>query len=187
MPIAPRQRVVAVTLVAVFCAACGDSPGAGAPTRNESDAGAAGAPACPHPLEAPAFDPEEATWPAPVALHLPGVVDAYNVTIDPSGELRLRVHGCDFGARGCARWVTDGSDVVVLAPAGMELPWPRASGVESVRLSRVSTGIVTATIDTIDGTRSEDWEFGEICAECCGGLGPSGLYTCEGSLEDLCE
>ena len=182
-----RQTVVAATLGALFCASCGASPGAGAPSGNETDAGEAGTPACQHPFEAPPFDPAGATWPAPAVIHLQGVVDAYNVWLEPGGELRWTVYGCDFSEAGCARWIVAGSDVVVSPPAGMPLEWPRAYRPQSVRLARVSTGTVTALIDTIEGELSEDWEFGAICAECCSGLGPSGLYSCEGIEDGRCE
>jgi hypothetical protein len=173
-------------VVTVAVGGCGESLPIG-DASGDNGAGDAGVRECPRPGEAPAPDARLATWPEPSLLHLIGAVDAHNLWLEANGFARWNTAACDSGGSYCGSWRSDGADIVVAAATGNELRWPLAYGARSVRLSRVSTGGVSALVDTITETVNQEWAFGMICPHCCGGLGPKGLYTCDVDVSIECD
>jgi hypothetical protein len=129
---------------------------------------------------------ESLTWPAPLEVHLTGVVDAMNLGLDVDGTFRLLVDGCDFGDCVVGAW-TLVQDAIVLTPGEGEsaFDWPPAGRAAAVRLTRDSPTSLRAEVPS-GSFDAGIWAAGLVCPECCGGLGPSGLHACAGPLPASC-
>ena len=131
-------------------------------------------------------DDNPVAWPPPAELHLVGAVDAVDLSLDADGTFRLFVFACD--AAGCSTgvWRNEG-DAVVLSPREGEAGffWPHSGEPTSVRLVPDSATTVQAQVASVDG-EPQIWASGLICAACCGGLGPAGVYSCADPLPLVC-
>ena len=130
---------------------------------------------------------EPLEWPPPGALHLAGAVDAIDLSLDADGTFRLFVFACDSGSCSSGVWRTEGDAVVVSPSEGAAgFYWPRFQDPTSVRLTPDSATTVQAHAIGVEA-EPQTWAAGLICAACCGGLGPAGVYSCDEALPATCE
>jgi hypothetical protein len=150
------------------------------------DSPRAEAPSCSQATEASSLDDAVGEWP-PSELHLAGIADAVDLTLAKDGTFRLTLFGCDYSRCAAGTWRSESGAVVLGAAEGnANFYWPTTAGqVTSVVLIRDSLTAVQAQIAG-PNAESQAWAFGLVCAACCGGLGPSGLYSCDRALPDMC-
>jgi hypothetical protein len=121
-------------------------------------------------------------------IHREDLVDAVNLSLESDGSARLAIFGCDFcGEESPARWQPDGEDVLVLPREGdAHLAWYDDEGLEAavseVRLSRRPDGRIDAEVTSALSTYVQVWLDDRVCAKCCSGLGPTGLFLCDSPL-----
>ena len=133
--------------------------------------------------------PEREPSAGPIAgvLHLEGAADAMNLSLDGGAQAQLDIMGCDTCGRWAMRWSVEGDETVLRSSEGTLsfewfLPGDYIGRVLEVRLSRRTDGRIDAAVSGTEGQATQIWAEGRICAKCCAGLGPSGLFPCDGPL-----
>ena len=184
------QKLVRCCCVGLFLEACSDGPHAARSEKPEvADVSSDGAASCHRDLTSAApFDPSAPNeWPGPGVMHLSDTGDAINVSLDADGSVRQLTFGCDYWSCSSGLWAVDGAEVIVTPPAEkQDMAWPGSPRVTRIRLSLVAPGSVRAVVTSASPTPAQIWNFGRVCAECCGSLGPTDLYACPGPLEAQC-
>ena len=111
--------------------------------------------------------------------HLDGVIDAYNVQLHEDGSYHGSSFGCDFWDSGRGRWEREGLTLRFLPESEEESAdvwWPWFGGEKQIVATLHSGGFV---VEEPGGDEQQIWTPGGVCAECGGGLAPSGLDLCD--------
>jgi hypothetical protein len=135
--------------------------------------------------------------PAAGMYHLPDTGNVTTLELKSDGRFRWVVHGCDYGGGDSGRWIAEGVAIVLLPRSGRDqFRWPGEEGLRwparVVLRKNAALDQLDAEAETDAGNYAQSWLPGAWCAQCGGGvvpsggiqLGPTGAYACEDAFGD---